>query len=355
MANSYVEYTFKGTGIRVLGYTNIYKGLAKVYVDGKEYLIDSYTKEDIYRNNVFEINGLERKEHTIKIVVTGNKNNESSGAHINIDGFEVIEPIDENVLMPGKYEETDSRISYVGNWQVDADGRNSSGTAKYSNHKGAYLEFVFEGTGFNLYGYSNVYKGIASVTIDGKKVNNFDSYTNGDQYMNRVYGKTDLPYGKHKVKIEITGMKNNISLGSHLNIDFIEVVGKSSNVIKTVEDTDSAVKYTGEWILAKDSKYSGGSTRYINTANSSIEYTFNGTGIRVLGHTNVYKGFGKVYIDGKEYHIDSYTEDEIYQNNIFEITGLSKGNHTIKIVVNGNKNDNSLREHINFDAFQILE
>ena len=52
---------------------------------------------------------------------------------------------------------------------------------------------------------------------------------------------------------------------------------------------------------------------------------------RVLGFTNSEKGIANVYVDGKLYSIDTYTEGRIYKNNIFEITGLSQGKHKIKI------------------------
>ncbi|WP_368246056.1 hypothetical protein, partial [Clostridium paraputrificum] len=66
------------------------------------------------------------------------------------------------------------------------------------------------------------------------------------------------------------------------------------------------------------------------------------------------KGIANVYVDGKLYSIDTYTEGRIYKNNIFELTGLSKGKHTIKIEVTGKKNAKAVESYINIDAFEIF-
>ena len=44
----------------------------------------------------------------------------------------------------------------------------------------------------------------------------------------------------------------------------------------------------------------------------------------------------------------------MYKNNIFELTGLPKGKHTIKIEVTGKKNSKAVESYINIDAFEIF-
>ena len=352
--NNSIEYTFYGTGIRVLGFTNSEKGIANVYVDGKLYSIDTYTEGRIYKNNIFELTGLSQGKHKIKIEVTGKKNSKAVGSYINIDAFEVINPSAEPVLTAGKYEENNSGIELSGSWTVWNDSAHSGGRTIYSNDKSAYIEFKFKGTGFKLFGSSNNEKGIGKVIIDGVAVNNFDSYTK-DRYNKRnMYQRTGLSNGEHTVRIEVTGLKNPSAVNSYLNIDYIEIVNESSPATKLVEENSKDVKYTGSWTSWTDSGHSGKTTKYSNGVNNSIEYTFYGTGIRVLGFTNSEKGIANVYVDGKLYSIDTYTEGRIYKNNIFELTGLSKGKHTIKIEVTGKKNSNAVGSYINIDAFEIF-
>lgn len=353
--NNSIEYTFYGTGIRILGYTNNQKGIGKVYVDNKEYSIDSYTTNGIHKNTLFEISNLTSGKHTIKVVVTGTKNSIATDNYINFDAFEVINPIQPpQYLTQGYYEETDSNIKYSGNWITWADSGNSGGTTKYSNQVGASFEFTFNGTGFKLFGFTNLQKGIAKITVDGKIENNIDTYSYDRIYKNNIFQRTNLSNGTHTVKIEVTGMRNPIAISEVINFDGLEIISSPNPSTTLIEDTNTAIKYSGTWTKWYNASHSGGYTRYANKLNDSIQYTFSGTGIRILGYTNNQKGIGKVIVDGKEYSIDSYTTNGIYKNTLYEISNLTKGTHTIKIIVTGTKNPKATDTYVNFDAFEVL-
>ena len=86
---SSLEYTFEGTGIRWVGYGFDDAGIAEVSLDGQVVArVDQY---DPARGVPFrwEHGNLVPGEHTIRIVVSPDKNPASKGHYINISGFEI--------------------------------------------------------------------------------------------------------------------------------------------------------------------------------------------------------------------------------------------------------------------------
>jgi hypothetical protein len=83
-----VTYAFTGTGLEVLGETNSDEGTFAVYVDGKQDTSKTFTENTsggtrLAQQVVYEVNGLPKGAHTVKIVKTG-------GTYLTIDGFEVV-------------------------------------------------------------------------------------------------------------------------------------------------------------------------------------------------------------------------------------------------------------------------
>jgi hypothetical protein len=72
----------------------------------------------------------------------------------------------------------------------------------------------------------------------------------------------------------------------------------------------------------------------------SVSYTFDGTGLEVLGETYSNEGSFDVYVDGRQDTSQNFTEDtsggtRLAQQVIYSIDGLPKGTHTVKIVKTG--------------------
>lgn len=106
-----------------------------------------------------------------------------------------------------------------------------------------------------------------------------------------------------------------------------------------VNDTDSAITYTGSgW------GYSGGrgdgdllNDVHATTANGdSVSYTFTGTGIDVLSETNGDEGGADVYLDGtKVQSVTASAASRLAQQVVASVSGLTQGQHTIKLVKTG--------------------
>lgn len=90
--NSYMEYTFIGTGINIYDSTGHNKGMVEIFIDGvSKGIIDRYTSGIKYKTLLYSIKNLNFDTHTIKIVVTRTKNDRSSDYTFTFDYLEVID------------------------------------------------------------------------------------------------------------------------------------------------------------------------------------------------------------------------------------------------------------------------
>lgn len=81
------EYTFTGNQVRVFGEVGLEGGLADVYIDGEKQLtlIDCWNPQTRDRQLLYYKNGMENKQHVLKVVVQGKGNLISKGQEISID------------------------------------------------------------------------------------------------------------------------------------------------------------------------------------------------------------------------------------------------------------------------------
>ena len=332
-AGSYVEFSFEGTGFNWALATSNSRGIAKVTIDGVARNVDTYSSSSIYQKAILSITGLKPGKHTVRIEVTNNKNSKSSNIVQAIDFIEIT-----NILTVGKYEENHPALSYVGKWNDDSFSAYSSGKQKFSSTAGSYVEFSFEGTGFNWALATSNSRGIAKVTIDGV-ARNVDTYSSSSIYQKAILSITGLKPGKHTVRIEVTNNKNSKSSNIVQAIDFIEI----TNILTVgkYEENHPALSYVGKWNDDSFSAYSSGKQKFSSTAGSYVEFSFEGTGFNWALATSNSRGIAKVTIDGVARNVDTYSSSSIYQKAILSITGLKPGKHTVRIEVTNNKNSKS--------------
>jgi hypothetical protein len=86
-SDSSMSYTFEGNQVRLIGSVGPTGGLADVYVDDVKQLvgIDCWNPKARQKQVLYYKNGLDNQEHTLKIVVRGEKNLVSRGSGIDID------------------------------------------------------------------------------------------------------------------------------------------------------------------------------------------------------------------------------------------------------------------------------
>lgn len=87
---AFLEYSFNGTGIKLLSLLGPDKGIAKVIIDGKVYSADMFRSSEEKSGVAFEKLDLLPGEHTIIVKCIGVKSKKSSGTSITVDSFKVI-------------------------------------------------------------------------------------------------------------------------------------------------------------------------------------------------------------------------------------------------------------------------
>jgi hypothetical protein len=137
-----------------------------------------------------------------------------------------------------------------------------------------------------------------------------------------------------------------------VNVDAIRVLPFAPS---NIEQDHSSVAYSGIWNSVSAGGYSGGSAVQSNSTAASAELTFHGQGARWIARKGANQGIARVYVDGVDKGtVDLYASPQQFQVAVFEITDLSPGKHTVKIVPTGTKHPSATNTLVNIDAFTIL-
>ena len=139
---------------------------------------------------------------------------------------------------------------------------------------------------------------------------------------------------------------------THISLDFNAKPGISY----TYDDTDPALQYSGNWSHVSNQSYTGGdyknSESFSNVTGDSMSVTFTGTAVDWIGSKASNHGYADVYIDGvKQQTVDAYGSQS--QAVLFKATGLSDGQHTLKLVVDGTKDSSSGGTFVSIDAIDL--
>jgi hypothetical protein len=105
--------------------------------------------------------------------------------------------------------------------------------------------------------------------------------------------------------------------------------------IAPLNDNDWRATYTGSWNTSGGRGLGdlGDDVHYTSTDGDSVSYTFTGTGIQLLSETDSDEGNADVYLDGKKVEtVSANSAQRLAQQAIVSLTGLPKGQHTLKVV-----------------------
>ncbi|MFQ8921277.1 MAG: hypothetical protein ACLR60_05230, partial [Clostridium paraputrificum] len=155
-------------------------------------------------------------------------------------------------------------------------------------------------------------------------------------------------------KIVVTGTKNIKASSTQVDLDKIVI----SNTVPTLsagtfQEDNSALIYSGPWNLRQSSNYDNGALK-MSTANSSVEFKFNGTSFTWYGTKAASRGIAKVYIDGSLVDtVDTYSASTSFKTPIYKSNTLTSGTHTVKIVVTGTKNIKASSTQVDFDKIVL--
>lgn len=117
------------------------------------------------------------------------------------------------------YDSSSPLIHYSGKWTESYSKSYVLHTLRWTSQVGASVSFTFRGTGIEWFGNTGSSHGIARVYIDGKIMEDVDPSQYSRHFQQRIFWKTNLPYGKHTIKIVNRGRKHGLNKRSILDVD----------------------------------------------------------------------------------------------------------------------------------------
>ena len=121
--------------------------------------------------------------------------------------------------------------------------------------------------------------------------------------------------------------------GTAAEINVYEYTGETPELTyHFVDDRDASLVYSGTWHDDSGSTFLNGTARYTSDADASVSFTFTGTAIQWYGQNDTNFGTANVYIDGVLVETVNVYGSMASQKLLFSRTGLTAGEHTIRIV-----------------------
>ena len=125
---------------------------------------------------------------------------------------------------------------------------------------------------------------------------------------------------------------------------------------RAYDSASPLVLYTGTWAESFSSAYVENTLHSSHRKDSSVFFSFTGTGIEWFGNTGVRHGIANVYIDGVFIRtVDTWNQVSRRQQRLFWHYGLPRGRHNVKIVNAGSRRPSSRGYLIDVDAFVITD
>jgi hypothetical protein len=334
-------------------------GRAKVTLDdGAPAFVDLYSATTVWQQAVWDSGPLDWGAHQLKIEWTGVKSNPSAtGTTIDLDALDLTGFIGKPVTpaTPGltRYEQTNSKISYLGNWTTFSSSGASGGSYTYATSGSA--DIWFTGTRLDWIATTGTTQGNAQVSVDGGDPATVDLHSASTQRQQKVWSTGDLPQGTHEVKIVCLGKAS--GGGARVNVDAVDVMGALAPAPKAVtfEDADGLLAYTGAWTRTSTGSASGSGFRYAKTAGSSVTVKFTGTYLVWIAKKSAPYGWAAVTLDGgAPVLVDLYSASVLWKQKVWDSGTLAEGTHTVRIEWTGTPSVAGGGVDVNVDAFQIM-
>jgi hypothetical protein len=117
---------------------------------------------------------------------------------------------------------SDARWKWQGDWQATEGGR-----TRRAKTAGAEAAVTFEGTGAMLVGTLDTDCGTAQLYLDGKRLATIDGYNDdGNRGSEGLWGKFDLPSGRHTLRVVVDGKPYPGSAGAWVSLEDLVVFRK---------------------------------------------------------------------------------------------------------------------------------
>ena len=125
---------------------------------------------------------------------------------------------------------------------------------------------------------------------------------------------------------------------------------------RAYDSASPLVLYTGAWTESFSSAYFENTLRSSPRKDSSVFFSFIGTGIEWFGNTGVQHGIANVYVDGVfAKAVDTWNDVSRRQQRLYWQYGLTPGRHNIKIVNSGRRRHGARGALVDVDAFVVTD
>ena len=220
-----VTATFTGTGVSVVSTKGPAYGKLKLTLDGVvQPTVDLYAAAVAYQQKVYIKSGLANAAHTLKLEWTGTKNAAATATTVDLDALDVTGTLTQAPSPTTRYEQTDSRLRYLGTWSNVSGASCSGGSQKTINAAGG-VYVTFTGTQVGLVATKGSAYGKLKLTLDGVVQPTVDLYAAAVAYQQKVFTKSGLASAAHTLLVEWAGAKNAAATGTTVNFDAIEILG----------------------------------------------------------------------------------------------------------------------------------
>jgi hypothetical protein len=321
-----VTFSFSGTGVRWIGFSDPWSGIANVYIDGVfKTSVDTYSSLTKYQVVQYAITGLAAGNHTLRIQATGQHNPNAASAWVWVDAFE---------FTSGTGATPDFTLTVAPSTATVVQGSGTAYTVSVAAVNGFSGTVSLSATGFGS-GASGSFSP-SSITGSGSST---------------LTVTTSNTAQTGAFTITVSGSSGGLahSVAASLNVS----ASGGGGTFTRVEQNNAAVQYTGDWLTNSNVNNSGGSA-VLSLASSSATFSFSGTAARWIGFSDPWSGIANVYVDGVfKASVDTYSSATRYQVVQYTTTGLASGNHTLMIQTTGQRNPAAASAWIWIDAFEF--
>ena len=256
--DDYYQIRFTGTQVKVFGEKNTAFGIVAISIDGgEETLVDSYSATRIVNTLLYTSPELLKGSHTVKVRMTGTKNDSSEGTWHTAD--RVIITTGTIVIDDSETGTGENQYEFVGtSWQASQPSTAYMQTDHYSGKAGDYYQVRFTGTQVEVYGEKNTAFCIVAISIDGGEETLVDCY-NAEKIGNTLlFTSAELSDGSHIVKVRLTDKKNPSSASYWHTADRVVVTLGVGTFVKGINFGGDAVTIDGNLWLSHESAVSSG-------------------------------------------------------------------------------------------------
>jgi hypothetical protein len=253
-----------------------------------------------------------------------------------------------------RYQQTDSRILYLGSWTTFKTTGASSGSYGYSDSKATAL-ISFSGTQLDLLATMGYTMGTARIVVDGAAPTYVSLYSPTTMRQQKVWSTGILASGTHQVAISWAGQASVPAGGTRVNIDALDVAGNLTQAsLALIEQTDTKIAYRGAWDVSSSSGASGGTFNSTSAQGSSATVFFTGTAVRYVATTGPSFGRATLTLDGgSPVYVDLYSSSLRYKRIMWSAFDLNAGNHVLTVSWTGQKNARAKAATVNLDAVMV--